>query len=99
MPLAQVVGFIVGGTILTNIMQCLAAGGPVLWSLFPCCFGIFGIVFLVVWIWALVDAVSNEPSEGNDKLIWILIIVLAGIIGAIIYLAVRRPERIRRFGK
>ncbi|MCM8787919.1 MAG: PLD nuclease N-terminal domain-containing protein [Candidatus Omnitrophica bacterium] len=44
----------------------------------------------MIWIIALVDCVkrSNEefPSAGeNTKVLWILIIVLAGGIGAIIY--------------
>jgi len=62
-------------------------------------FGLFGIAFLAIWIWVLIDAVTNEPSEGNDKIMWILIIVLAGIVGALIYYLVRRPERIRKYGK
>jgi hypothetical protein len=41
----------------------------------------------------------NEPSEGNDKVIWILIIVLTNWIGALIYLLVRRPKRIQEIGK
>lgn len=47
---------------------------------------IAGIIFsMILWIWMLVDAVKrNFPSE-NDKVIWIIVIVLAGIIGAIIY--------------
>ncbi|MDY6836109.1 MAG: PLD nuclease N-terminal domain-containing protein [Chloroflexota bacterium] len=48
---------------------------------------------MVLWIWMLVDCVTNEPSEGNDKVAWILIIALTGWIGALIYLVVRRPKR------
>ena len=46
----------------------------------------------------LVDCVSNEPSEGNDKVVWVLIIALTGAIGAAIYYFVRRPERKRIVG-
>ncbi len=48
---------------------------------------------VVFWIWALVDCVQNEPDAGNDKLVWVLVIVLAGWIGALIYVFVRRPQR------
>ena len=41
----------------------------------------------------LIECVTREPGEGNDKLIWILIIVLAGWLGALIYYFVRRPRR------
>ncbi len=70
---------------------------------FPClCFpliGGLGLLLTIVWIWMLVDAIQNEPSEGNDKLVWILVIVLLQGIGGAIYYFVRRPERIRKYGK
>jgi hypothetical protein len=49
-----------------------------------------GIFSFVVWVIALVDCARREnlefpsPSE-NSKVLWILIIVLAGGVGAIIY--------------
>ena len=49
-----------------------------------------GIFSFVVWIIALVDCAKREnlefpsPSD-NSKVLWILIIVLAGGVGAIIY--------------
>jgi hypothetical protein len=63
------------------------------------------IVFFVVvaifafWIWMIVDCATKEPSEGNDKLVWIVIIVFAQIIGALIYYFVRRPQRLAKFGR
>jgi hypothetical protein len=52
----------------------------------------------IIWIMMIIDCATKEPSEGNDKLIWILIIVLTHWIGALIYLIVRRPKRIEQFG-
>jgi hypothetical protein len=46
----------------------------------------------------LVDCATKEPSQGNDKIIWILIIIFAHWIGALIYFLVRRPERKKLFG-
>ncbi|MCL0060905.1 PLD nuclease N-terminal domain-containing protein [Dehalococcoidia bacterium] len=54
---------------------------------------------MILWIWAIVDCVTKEPSEGNHKIIWILVILLANWIGALIYVFVRRPTRIEQFGK
>lgn len=54
---------------------------------------------LAFWIWMLVECLMYEPSEGNDKLVWALVIVLTNWIGALIYLFVRRPERIRLHGQ
>ena len=52
--------------------------------------GLLGTVF---WIWMLIDCAMNEPSEGNDKLVWILVILFAHLLGALIYFFVRRPKR------
>ena len=67
--------------------------------LFMLLFGCFGMVGLVFWIWMLVDCLTKEPSEGNDKIIWVLVIVLLSWLGALIYLFVRRPQRIQQTGK
>ncbi len=66
------------------------------------CVGFFGLLALagvVFWIWMLVDCLTNEPSEGNDKVIWALVILLVHILGAILYYFVRRPTRIQRYGR
>lgn len=52
----------------------------------------------VFWIWMIVECATREPSQGNDKIVWIVIIVFAHWIGALIYFFVRRPQRIARFG-
>lgn len=65
--------------------------------LFPFLFLIVGA--LIVWIWALVDAVKvpdDSMFRAGNKLIWVLIIVFAQVIGAIIYLAVGRPSAAER---
>ncbi len=51
------------------------------------------------WIWMLVDCLMNEPSEGNDKVIWAVVIVFTHLLGAALYYFIRRPQRIERFGK
>lgn len=61
-------------------------------------FAVLGIGGTVLWIWMIVDCATKEKSEGNDKLIWILVIVLTHWIGALIYLLVRRPKRIQQYG-
>lgn len=65
----------------------------------PAALAVFGILGTVFWIWAIVDCASNEPSEGNDKIVWILVIVLTNWIGALIYYFVRRPQRIEQYGR
>ena len=55
-------------------------------------FGLIGLAAIAFWIWMLIDAIKRVPSEGNTRLIWILVIVLAGVIGALIYFFVQRPK-------
>jgi hypothetical protein len=59
---------------------------------------LIGLSLAILWVWMLVECVTREPSEGNDKIVWLLIILLLGWIGALVYFFARRPERIRRFG-
>jgi len=61
-------------------------------------FMIFAIAALGVWIWALVDAISvpnDSDYKTGNKLIWVVVIVFAQFIGAIVYLAVGRPDTTR----
>lgn len=51
------------------------------------------------WIWMLIDCATNEPPSGNDKLMWVLIILFAHMVGAIIYYFVRRPQRQSLYGR
>lgn len=62
-------------------------------------FLLIAVAGFVFWIWMIVDCATHEPSEGNDKVVWILIIVLTHIIGALIYYFIRRPRRIQEFGQ
>ena len=45
-------------------------------------------------VFALLDVIKRKRVRGNNKIIWVLIIVLVEIIGPIIYLAIGRQEEI-----
>jgi hypothetical protein len=53
---------------------------------FLCGFGLFGLLMLGFWIWSLVDAINNPRFDSNKRLIWVLVIVLVGPLGSLIYL-------------
>jgi hypothetical protein len=57
---------------------------------------VFGLGGFVLWIWALVDAVQRSDADweqaGQNKLVWILILIFLGLIGSLIYLFVARPQ-------
>ncbi len=58
----------------------------------------FFILQLVMWIWMLVDCLQNEPSTGNEKVIWVLLMVFLGVLGSLLYYFIRRPQRIDQLG-
>ncbi|WP_407355555.1 PLDc N-terminal domain-containing protein [Methanolobus sp. WCC5] len=57
------------------------------------------IAWTLFWLWMLIDCATKEPSEGNDKLIWVIIIVFTNLLGALIYFFIRRPKRIQDYGR
>lgn len=61
-------------------------------------FFLIGILGTVFWIWMLIDCATKESSQGNDKVVWIIVIALTHFIGAAIYFLVRRPTRMRELG-
>jgi hypothetical protein len=56
-------------------------------------FGALALVGFVFWLWMLVDCATKESNEGNTKVVWILIILFANLVGAVVYWLVRRPQR------
>lgn len=73
----------------------VAVGGFViffilLWVLF---FAV-GILALIFWIFMIVDVASRKFKQENDKIMWILIVILTGIIGAAIYyFMIKKPDK------
>lgn len=67
-----------------------AAGLTVVWICFIAFCWLVGIFSFVVWIIMLVDCAKRDNSEfpnagENTKVMWLLIVILAGGVGAIIY--------------
>ncbi len=70
-----------------------------IWLMFVLFGASVGIAGTVLWIWMLIEVLTRETEEGNTRLVWVLVIVLTGWIGGLIYLFVRRPERIKKLGR
>jgi len=52
-------------------------------------------VLLIIPIIALVDVLKSEFT-GNNKIIWVLVILLSWIIGAILYFFIGRNQKIQQ---
>lgn len=48
---------------------------------------------LILWIVALVDVLNSKFKESNDKLIWVLVILLFPIFGAFLYFIIGRKQK------
>ena len=51
------------------------------------------VFFATLWAWALYDVLSNNFRK-NYKLIWIIVVVIVPIIGAILYFMIGRQQKI-----
>ena len=52
----------------------------------------FGALLFAFWIWMIIDCAQNEPPS-NDKIVWLLVVILLNWIGATIYFFARRRNR------
>ncbi|MGQ9678308.1 MAG: PLD nuclease N-terminal domain-containing protein [bacterium] len=61
--------------------------------------GIISLGLFVLWIWVLIDLLTKETDENNQRLIWGLVVGFTYVIGALLYLIIRRPERFKTLGR
>ena len=50
------------------------------------------ILLFALWIWMIVDCIQRKFKGENEKIVWILVVVLAGIIGAAVYYFVVKKQ-------
>ncbi len=58
---------------------------------------VLGIVFLfgfIPTIIALIDILKNK-FEGNNKIVWVLVVLFFNLIGAILYFSIGRNQKLR----
>ena len=85
------VAIVGGAAILSTLMLGVLEVLPET-ALWPLLFAELGTLSILFWVWMLVDCVTKEPGVGNDKLIWVLIILFTHVIGAGLYFLVRRSR-------
>jgi Phospholipase_D-nuclease N-terminal len=63
-------------------------------------FGAVGLVLTAIWIWSLVDALQVSDQRwveaGQDKVLWVILIAILGILGSLLYVVIPRPALRRR---
>ncbi|WP_111316225.1 PLDc N-terminal domain-containing protein [Algoriphagus chordae] len=53
-----------------------------------------GIIGLAIYAFTIYDVVISDFANQNDKLIWVIIVVLVPLVGAVLWFLVGRGKRI-----
>ena len=51
---------------------------------------VVGILIFIFWIWMIVDVAQRKFKEIVEKIIWIVVVVAGGWLGALVYFIVVR---------
>ena len=90
MPTSRGVGFV------ARIARAVSHRGARLGKLLPVLFGggVFGLVLLAFWLWAIFDVISTDESMVRNlpKVVWLLLVIFLSSIGAMAWLLLGRPE-------
>lgn len=54
---------------------------------------LFMLAIIGFWIYALVDILKHNFT-GDNKIIWLLVVLLLGLLGTILYFTIGRKSRI-----
>lgn len=90
--LAQVNEFDTGST--PDDAAAAAVGAGLLGASFAVLafFVILGIISFIIWIWALIDVIRRQFTNPSDKTLWLIVVIILGVIGAIVYLIAGRSK-------
>ncbi len=56
-------------------------------------FLIISLLYIILMIYALVDAIKSEFKDPNMKVIWIIVILFAQLIGTLVYLVLSKSSK------
>lgn len=55
---------------------------------------IIGLGCALIWVLALIEIVQSEFQDKNERIIWLLLVILLPFIGTILYYAIGRKQRL-----
>lgn len=53
------------------------------------------LIPFTLWLWALIDCLQSD-FDNNNKLVWVILIILVPLLGAILYLAIGRNQKVKK---
>ncbi len=70
-------------------MELLLPGpGLIIWS-------VIVLSSLILYVIALTDLVKSDFAGGNDKLIWVLLVLFLPVFGCLLYINIGRKNKIK----
>jgi hypothetical protein len=54
--------------------------------------GVISIAFILP-IWALIDIIRSQFTDPNNKIIWVIVVILLPFLGSILYLSIGRGQK------
>ena len=55
---------------------------------------LIGLAATLFWVLALIEIVRSEFNDKNDRLVWLLLVILLPFIGTVLYLMIGRKQRL-----
>ena len=78
---------------LSDVMLGLGVPLAILFGLMVVAVSIIAFVF---WILMIIDCVKRKFKDDTEKIVWLLVIIFAGIVGALIYYFIVQPNTKKR---
>ncbi|WP_111668979.1 PLDc N-terminal domain-containing protein [Algoriphagus litoralis] len=57
-------------------------------------FLLLSVFYFFLWIYCLIDVIRSDFRDQNMKLIWVVVILFAQVIGPIAYLILRKGSKL-----
>ena len=55
-------------------------------------FSLLSLLAFVFWLWMLINAIKNPSLSGNERIVWVLVIIFLPFIGSLIYFFVAKSK-------
>lgn len=95
----SVIALLVGAALTVVLVVALVADMPPWNWLLGIAAGGLWLAAFAFWVMVLADCLLNEKGEGNERIVWTIVIIFTLIVGAALYYFLRRPRRVAEVGR
>ena len=57
-------------------------------------FILFGFFLFAIWVWTIIDIIKSEFKDNNEKILWVVLVILLPFIGTTLYFAIGSKNRV-----